>query len=175
MMPDLENIYRLDRMPIGNPTNIKVIINNSSAVVTWTPPADITGLTGYIITGTSSNGGATKTLTITGASLKTTSGTVTGLTTGKKYTFTVVSVASANQSSSSTVSQVATAQAITHSSTIQAKNITGSDQINFVKGVTMINFQNQFVAPAPTVFTRFASSADYLAYKKASYNIGSTN
>ena len=161
-------------MPIGNPTNIKVKIDNSSAVVTWTPPADSAGLTGYIITGTSSNGGATKTLTITGASLKTTSGTVTGLTTGKKYTFTVVSVASATQSSSSTASQVATAQAITHSSTIQAQNVTGSDQINFVKGVTMVNFQNQFVAPAPTVFTRFASAADYLAYKKASHNIGST-
>jgi hypothetical protein len=174
MIPDLENIYRLDRMPIGNPTNIKVKIDSDSAVVTWTPPADSTGLTGYIITGTSSNGGTTRTLTITGASLKTTSGTVTGLTTGKKYTFTVVSVASATQSSSSTASQVATAQTISHTSTIQAKNVTGSDQINFVKGVTTVNFQNQFIAPAPTVFTRFASAADYLAYKKASHNIGST-
>ena len=161
-------------MPIGNPTNIKVKIDSDSAVVTWTPPADSTGLTGYIITGTSSNGGTTRTLTITGASLKTTSGTVTGLTTGKKYTFTVVSVASATQSSSSTASQVATAQTISHTSTIQAKNVTGSDQINFVKGVTTVNFQNQFIAPAPTVFTRFASAADYLAYKKASHNIGST-
>jgi hypothetical protein len=173
-MPDLENIYRLDRMTIGNPTNIKVKIDSGSAVITWTPPADITGLTGYIITGISSNGGTTRTLTITGATSKTTSGTVTGLTTGKKYTFSVVSVASSVQSASSTSSQVATAQTITHTSTIQAKEVSGGDQMNFVKGVTILNFQNQFVAPAPTVFTRFASAADYLAYKKASFNIGAT-
>ena len=174
MIPDLENIYRLDRMPIGNPTNIKVKIDSDSAVVTWTSPADSTGLTGYIITGTSLNGGTTRTLTITDASLKTVTGKVTGLTTGKQYKFSVVAVASGTQSSPSGPSEVVKAQSITHSSTIQGKEVSGADQINFVKGVTIVNFQNQFVAPAPTVFTRFASAADYLAYKKASFNIGST-
>lgn len=173
-MPDLENIYRLDRMPIGNPTNVKVKIDTDSAVVTWTPPADSTGLTGYIITGTSPNGGTTRTLTITGATLKTVTGKVTGLTTGKKYTFSVVSVASATQSSPSAATEAVKAQSITHSSTIQGKEVSEGDQMNFVKGVTILNFQNQFVAPAPTVFTRFASAADYLAFKKAAYNIGST-
>ena len=173
-MPDLENIYRLDRMPIGNPTNVKVKIDTDSAVVTWTPPADITGLTEYIITGTSTNGGTTRTLTITGATSKTVTGKVTNLTTGKKYTFSVVSVASATQSAPSAATEAVKAQSITHSSTIQGKEVSGGDQMNFVKGVTILNFQNQFVAPAPTVFTRFASAADYLAFKKASYNIGST-
>ena len=173
-MPDLENIYRLDRMPIGNPTNVKVKIDTDSAVVTWTPPADITGLTGYIITGTSTNGGTTRTLTITGATSNTVTGKVTNLTTGKKYTFSVVSVASGTQSAPSAATEAVKAHSITHSSTIQGKEVSGGDQMNFVKGVTILNFQNQFVAPAPTVFTRFASAADYLAYKKASYNIGAT-
>jgi hypothetical protein len=173
-MPDLENIYRLDRMSIGNPTNIKVKIDADSAVVTWTPPANSTGLTGYIITGLSLDGGTTRTLTITGASPKTVTGTVTGLTTGKKYRFSVVSVASATQSSPSVPSEIVKAQLITHVSTIQAKEVSGGDQINFIKGVTTANFHNQFVSPAPAVFTRFASAADYLAYKKASFNIGST-
>ena len=161
-------------MPIGNPTNVKVKIDSDSAVVTWTPPADSAGLTGYIITGVSSNGGTTRTLTITGASLKTVTGTVTALTTGKKYTFSVVSVASGVQSSPSATTEVVKTQSITHVSTIQAKEVSGGDQMNFVKGVTTVNFHNQFVAPAPTVFTRFASAADYLAYKKASFNIGAT-
>uniref|UniRef100_A0A6C0BJ56 Fibronectin type-III domain-containing protein n=1 Tax=viral metagenome TaxID=1070528 RepID=A0A6C0BJ56_9ZZZZ len=161
-------------MPIGNPTNVKVKIDSDSAVVTWTPPADSAGLTGYIITGVSSNGGTTRTLTITGASLKTVTGTVTALTTGKKYTFSVVSVASGVQSSPSAKTEVVKTQSITHVSTIQAKEVSGGDQMNFVKGVTTVNFHNQFVAPAPTVFTRFASAADYLAFKKASFNIGAT-
>jgi len=171
MMHVLENIYRIDRMPIGEPSNVKVSIGKSSALVSWTPPANTTGLTGYIITGTSSNGGATKTLTITGATSATKSGTVTGLTTGKKYTFSVVSVASGTQSAPTVNTESATAQTIAHISTIQQNSTSSADYSAFVKGITTVNFQNQYTPPAPLAYTRFTSQADYLAHKKASINL----
>ena len=171
MMHVLENIYRIDRMTIGEPTDVKVNMGKSSAVITWKPPADTTGLTGYIITGTSSNGGTTKTLTITGATSATTSATVTSLTTGKKYTFSIVSVASGTQSAPTKNTESATAQTIAHTSTIQTNMISGADYSAFVKGITTVNFQNQYIPPAPLAYTRFTSQADYLAYKKASINL----
>jgi hypothetical protein len=76
------------------PTNLKATAGVKSAVLTWTPPADVVGspITKWQISwGTSGTGTGTGTVTING-SVSTTTYTVPGLTKGQKLFFRVAAV-----------------------------------------------------------------------------------
>jgi hypothetical protein len=82
--------------PPGAPTGVQATAGNASATVTWTAPASAgsSSITSYVVT---SSGGQT----CTSAS---TSCTVTGLTNGTSYTFTVQAVTAAGAGPSSSAS-----------------------------------------------------------------------
>jgi hypothetical protein len=75
------------------PTNVTAVAGNASAIVTWTAPADDGGapITGYTIQAVDD----TIVVTVDGA---TTSTTITGLTNGRAYLFTVVATNAAGVS-----------------------------------------------------------------------------
>ena len=160
----------------GPPTNITgIMTSTTTAKVTWTAPKSVgSGLTGYIVTATSSNGGTTKTLTITSAS--TVQANLTGLTSGKKYTFSVVSTGTINSTSSATTQ---TAVSIVASPTLASGAIitasvtkaTGSDTTALAAAKNIIQFQDQKVQ-TNTTFTKFRSHAEYLIYLKGKTSIG---
>jgi hypothetical protein len=77
----------------GMPTNVTAVAGNASAIVTWTAPADDGGapITGYTIQAVDD----TIVVTVDGA---TTSTTITGLTNGRAYLFTVVATNAAGVS-----------------------------------------------------------------------------
>jgi len=87
----------------ASPTNVSAVAGDARAVVSWTAPANTGGiaLTGYTVT--SSPGGVTATA---GASAS--SATVTGLTNGTAYTFTVHATNSVASSAESTPSSAVT-------------------------------------------------------------------
>jgi hypothetical protein len=93
--------FSLDGAP-GAPTNVSALAGNQQATVSWTAPSSNGGseITGYTVT--ASPGGAT--CTTTGA----TSCSVTGLTNGTAYTFTVTATNSSGTSSSSSASAAVT-------------------------------------------------------------------
>jgi len=162
----------------GPPTNITGIMTGlTTAQVTWKAPVSKgSGLTGYIVTATSSNGGATKTLTITSAT--TIQANLTGLTQGKKYTFSVVSTGTKNSApSASTVTAVpvqttsAPAAASGALITAAASKTTSSDKIDLVAAKNIIQFQDQQVLKSNT-FTKFKSHAEYLRYLKGKTSLG---
>ena len=162
----------------GPPTNITGIMTGlTTAKVSWKAPTSVgSGLTGYIVTATSSNGGATKTLTITSAT--TIQANMTGLTQGKKYTFSVVSTGSANSASSAptvTVSPIITTAAPALASgaliTASVTKATGSDKIDLVAAKNIIQFQDQKIQ-TNTTFTKFKSHAEYLRYLKGKTSLG---
>lgn len=162
----------------GPPTNITGIMTGlTTAQVTWKAPVSKgSGLTGYIVTATSSNGGATITLTITSAT--TVQANMTRLTQGKKYTFSVVSTGTKNSAASaSTViasNIVSNAPPATSSGaliTAAASKTTSSDKIDLVAAKNIIQFQDQKIQ-TNTTFTKFKSHAEYLRYLKGKTSLG---
>jgi len=162
----------------GPPTNIRSISTGlTTATVSWTAPKSVgSGLTGYIVTATSSNGGTTKTVTITSAT--TVQANITGLTQGKKYTFSVVSRGTVNSGASeSTDTKIAggiiatptlSTGAIVTASVTKA---TSSDHIALTAAKNIIQFQDQKVQ-TNTTFTKFRSHSEYLRYLKGKTSLG---
>jgi hypothetical protein len=149
----------------------------TTATVSWTPPTSVgSGLTGYIVTANSSNGGTTKTVTITSA--KTVQATITGLTQGKKYTFTVLSTGTIN-SADSISSETKIAGGIIATPTLSTGAIvtasvtkaTSSDHIALTAAKNIIQFQDQKVQ-TNTTFTKFRSHSEYLRYLKGKTSLG---
>ena len=89
------------------PTGVSATAGDASAAVTWTAPTSDGGsaITGYTVTSSPSGG----TASTTGG----TSATVSGLTNGTAYTFTVVATNTAGNSASSAASTAVTAAAST--------------------------------------------------------------
>ena len=83
--------------PPGAPTSVKATASNAQASVTWTAPSSNGGAAISAYTVTASPGGKTATSTSTSA-------TVTGLTNGTSYTFTVKATNSAGTGPSSAAS-----------------------------------------------------------------------
>jgi hypothetical protein len=93
--------------PPGPPTGITATAGNGQATVSWTAPSSNGGspITGYTVT--ASPGGATA-----NAAAAATSATVTGLTNGTAYTFTVTAANATGTSASSAPSAVVTPRTI---------------------------------------------------------------
>ena len=153
----------------GPPTDIISAMKSTSAVISWKRPASIgSGLTGYRITATSSNGGATKTLSVGATTVQ---AEITDLTKNKKYSFTVISLGSTNSGSSlptetkisDAVTPIAGAAAASHSS--------GSDTIAAIAALNIIQFQDQRILASNT-YTKFKSHAEYLRYLKGKTALG---
>ena len=71
------------------PTNLKVTQSSTTSVaVSWTPPTDTTGVTGYQITYTD-KGGSEESRDVSNASTK---DTIPNLTTGSTYSITIVAI-----------------------------------------------------------------------------------
>ncbi len=98
-------VFRLPATAPGAPTGVTATAGNGQATVSWTPPRDDGGspVLGYAVT--AGPGGATCTTTAT------TSCTVTGLTDGVPYTFTVVAMNAQGGSGASTPSGGVTPEA----------------------------------------------------------------
>ncbi|WP_456049005.1 S-layer homology domain-containing protein [Acetivibrio cellulolyticus] len=101
---DSTNSVEVSAMPKtvpGTPTNVSAIAGNGEATITFTAPADNGGspITGYIVTSGPSN------ITATGTG---TTITVTGLTNGTTYTFTVKAVNAVGNGADSTASNSVT-------------------------------------------------------------------
>ena len=162
----------------GPPTNVRGVITGlTTALVSWQAPASVgSGLTGYVVTATSSNGGTTKTVTITSAS--TLEANVTGLTERKKYTFAVVSTGSVNSATSApSETKVAGGNITTPTKasgaiiTASVTNATSSDYIALTAAKNIIQFQDQVVQNS-TTFTKFRNHSEYLSYLKGKTVLG---
>ena len=109
--------------PPGAPTGVAATAGNASAILSWVPPASDGGspISSYIVLG------LIGTTPVTSASFSgtTTSATITGLTNGTTYTFTVMAVNSAGTGPASTPSNAVTPTAPPTTTDIQ---VTGSAQ-----------------------------------------------
>ena len=118
----------------GSPTNVVASAGDATATVRWSPPADAQGypLLGYRVTATP--GGHICTTSATPPAIPTTSCTVTGLTNGQAYTFTVVAISVAGTSAPSTASAPVTPVASAATIRITDSNRDGRKVI--IKGAT---------------------------------------
>ena len=131
----------------GAPTNVGAAPGNLQATVNWTIPASNGGsaITGYTAISTPGN----KTATVSGASA--TSVTVTGLTNGTSYTFTVHATNGVGNSLESAASN-----AVTPSASLpvirRMPYLTDTTQTS-----TLVNFATSANSPLPTVRWGLAS------------------
>jgi hypothetical protein len=152
----------------GPPTDVKSVMKTTSAVVTWKAPASVgSGLTGYTITATSSNGGTTRTLSVGATTVQV---EITNLTQNKKYTFTVVSLGAAN-STPSIQTETKIAAATTTQTAAVATKASGSDTTAKTAALNIIQFQDQRIL-ATNTYTKFRSHAEYIRYLKGKTALG---
>jgi len=125
----------------GPPTSVTAQAGQNSATVSWTPPTDNGGSAVTSYTATASPGGQSCTDTV--ATPETDTCTVTGLTGGTSYTFTVTATNSVGSSAPSTASSPVTPPA--------ALTITFS-RLEGVKGVRFLGQFNATGGTAPYVW-----------------------
>jgi len=124
----------------GPPTDVKSSMKETSAIITWKAPASTgSGITGYRITATSSNGGTTRTLSVGATTVQ---AEITNLTKSKKYTFTVVSLGAVNSTASIQTETKVSAATTTQTAAATTK-ASGSDTISDIATKTIIQFQDQ--------------------------------
>jgi Fibronectin type III domain len=143
----------------GSPTDVQALVSQTSATVSWSASVNTSGLTGYTVTATSSDGGTTCTATTTLTRVD-----VTNLTENKKYYFTVVANGSPN-SSPSAPSLTQKTGLILFTSSMQTEYRSGGDGTDFRAAKQTFDFQNQF-RPVTNAYTRFKSHAEYIRYIK---------
>jgi hypothetical protein len=116
------------------PTAVTAVAGDRSATVSWTPPASTAGgpVTSYRVT--SSPDGRTCTTQATPPATPATTCTVTGLTNGQAYTFTVVAISATGTSASSTASAPVTP--FTTQVTIRITDSSRDGRKIIVKGTT---------------------------------------
>ena len=153
----------------GPPTDVKSVMKTTSAVITWKAPASVgSGLTGYTITATSSNGGTTRTLSVGATTVQ---AEITNLTQNKKYVFTVISLGSTNSGSSLPTETKISDAATPAAGVAAASKTSSSDKIAATAALNIIQFQDQRTLASNT-YTKFKSHAEYLRYLKGKTSLG---
>jgi hypothetical protein len=149
----------------GPPTDIKNAMKSTSAVISWKRPASIgSGLTGYRVIATSSNGGASQTLNVGATTVQ---AEIENLTRNKKYSFTVTALGSTN-SIPSFPTDTKISDALTSSSTEKSFS---SDTVAEKAAINIIQFQDQRTLASNT-YTKFKSHDEYIRYLKGKTILG---
>ena len=149
----------------GPPTDIKSAMKSTSAVISWKRPSSIgSGLTGYRVIATSSNGGDSQTLNVGATTVQ---AEIENLTRSKKYVFTVTSLGSAN-SPPSLPTDTKISDALTSSSTEKSFS---SDTVAEKAAINIIQFQDQRTLASNT-YTKFKSHDEYIRYLKGKTILG---
>ena len=149
----------------GPPTDIKSAMKSTSAVISWKRPSSIgSGLTGYRVIATSSNGGASQTLNVGATTVQ---AEIENLTRSKKYSFTVTSLGSTN-SPPSLPTDTKISDALTSSSTEKSFS---SDTVAEKAAINIIQFQDQRTQASNT-YTKFKSHDEYIRYLKGKTILG---
>ena len=149
----------------GPPTDIKTAIKSTSAIISWKAPASVgSGITGYRVIATSSNGGASQTLNVGSTTVQ---AEIENLTRSKKYVFTVTSLGSTN-SIPSLPSETKISDALKSSSNEKSFS---SDTIAENAAINIIQFQDQRTLASNT-YTKFKSHDEYIRYLKGKTILG---
>ena len=149
----------------GPPTDIKSAMKSTSAVISWKRPSSIgSGLTGYRVIATSSNGGASQTLNVGATTVQ---AEIENLTRNKKYSFTVTALGSTN-SIPSFPTDTKISDALTSSSTEKSFS---SDTVAEKAAINIIQFQDQRTLASNT-YTKFKSHDEYIRYLKGKTILG---
>ena len=149
----------------GPPTDIKSAMKSTSAVISWKRPVSIgSGLTGYRVIATSSNGGASQTLNVGATTVQ---AEIENLTRNKKYSFTVTALGSTN-SIPSFPTDTKISDALTSSSTEKSFS---SDTVAEKAAINIIQFQDQRTLASNT-YTKFKSHDEYIRYLKGKTILG---